>query len=81
MWHLKTKLGTFWVVEANNDLKDRYFLGVNDQELGSYNDLDLAAKDVHEQATGYLQWDSQAKVKAPDNISQWVQGVPDNWAQ
>ena len=79
MWHLKTKFGTFWIIEANNDLQDGYFLGINDQELGSYNNLDIAVKDVYEQSTGHLQWDSQAKVKVPENISQWVEGSPEHW--
>lgn len=79
MWHLKTKLGTFWVVETNNETNERYFLGINDQELGAYNDLETAAKDVYEQSTGYLQWDSQAKVKVPESISQWAEGDPETW--
>jgi hypothetical protein len=79
MWHLKTKLGTFWVVETNNESTERYFLGINDQELGAYNDLETAAKDVYEQSTGYLQWDSQAKVKVPESISQWAEGDPETW--
>lgn len=79
MWHLKTKLGTFWVVETNNELQHGYFLGVNDQELGVYNEVDQAAKDVYEQTTGYLTWDCQARVKAPNSINQWVEGAPDDW--
>ncbi len=79
MWHLKTKLGTFWLVEANNDTEDRYLLGINDQELGAYDNIELAAHDVYEQATGYLQWDCQAKIKVPNNISQWIEGTPENW--
>lgn len=79
MWHLKTKLGTFWVVETNNEIKERYFLGINDQELGIYDNSETAAKDVHEQSTGYFKWDSQAKVNVPDSISQWTEGEPENW--
>ena len=79
MWHLKTKLGTFWLVEANNDKADRYLLGINDQELGAYNNAEVAAHDVHEQATGYFKWDSQAKVKVPNHIQQWVEGTPESW--
>jgi hypothetical protein len=79
MWYLKTKLGTFWLVETDSDIKDRYFLGINDQELGSYNNADIAVKDVYEQTTGYLKWDCQAKIKVPESISQWNQGEPENW--
>ena len=79
MWHLKTKLGTFWLVEASNNT-EQYLLGINDQELGTYQDANIAAHDVYEQATGYFKWDSQAKIKAPTNITEWLEGAPDNWA-
>lgn len=78
MWHLKTKLGVFWVVPAV-EAKSKYFLGINDQELAVYTDADQAAKDVHDQATGFLQWDTQVRIKAPEHITEWVQGEPKDW--
>ena len=80
MWHLKTKLGTFWLVEANNDSDNRYLLGIDDHELGAYDNADLAAHDVHDQATGCIEWDCQAKIKAPDTISHWTEGSPNSWS-
>lgn len=82
MWYLKTKLGTFWVLEAkeaDEQLEDNIFLGINDEELGLYEDIEDAVRDVHDQATGYLRWDTQSRVNAPSSISQWIEGTPDNW--
>lgn len=82
MWHLKTRLGTFWVVEEGvEDTKEgKYFLGINDEELGAYSDANSAAKDVHDQSTGYFNWDCQSKIKAPDDLQDWVEGEPENWS-
>lgn len=77
MWHLRTKQGTFWVIEEPNSHK--YMLGINNDELGVYDDADAAAKDVHDQATGHFVWDCQSKVKAPDHVANWAQGEPENW--
>jgi hypothetical protein len=79
MWHLKTKLGVFWVAPAIEKANKKYFLGVNDQELGVYIDAEQAARDVHDQCTGYYKWDSQAKVQAPEHIAEWVEGEPKDW--
>ena len=80
MWHLKTRLGVFWVVPLSSR-KNEFRLGVNDEELGFYTSLDQAAKDVHDQATGYFLWDCQSRVKAPDHVSNWVEGEPENWQE
>lgn len=81
MWHLKTRAGTFWVVaKPVSDMDEhKYYLGVNDEELGVYDDLNKAAQDVYTQSTGFFKWDCQSKVKAPSDISQWIQGEPENW--
>lgn len=78
MWHLKTKLGVFWVVPVA-EMGNRYFLGVNDEALGEYNDAEQAAKDVHNQATGYYKWDSQARIRVPEHIVEWQEGTPREW--
>ncbi len=78
MWHLKTKMGVFWVAAIDEKSK-KYYLGVNDQELGVYNDAEQAAKDVRDQRTGYLRWDVESKVKAPEHISEWASGEPRDW--
>jgi len=78
MWHLKTKMGTFWILPLH-DSKHAYVLGVNDDELAFYTDIEKAAKDVREQATGFLRWDTERVVKAPEHISEWANGEPQEW--
>lgn len=78
MWYLKTRLGVFWVVPVVN-ARSKYYLGVDDQELGIYTDAEQAARDVHDQLTGYFKWDSQPRIQAPEHITQWVEGEPQQW--
>lgn len=78
MWHLKTKMGVFWVIPVA-DVGNKYYLGVNDEALGEYKDAEAAANDVHNQATGYFKWDSQARVKVPAHINEWQEGEPQDW--
>lgn len=79
MWHLRTKQGIFWVVEAPETHK--YVLGVDNDELGVYDDADQAAKEVHDQTTGHLAWDSASHVAAPDHVTNWAKGEPTNWQE
>ena len=78
MWHLKTRLGVFWVVPLY-EAKNKYILGINDEELAFYTDVEHAAKAVHDQTTGFLKWDSQQGIRAPEHISEWVEGEPKDW--
>lgn len=78
MWHLKTKLGIFWVIPIS-DVENKYFLGVNDDPLCEYRNAEEAAKDVYNQSTGYYKWDSQPKVKVPEHINEWLEGEPRDW--
>lgn len=78
MWHLKTNMGVFWVIPVAEKLS-KYYLGVNDQALGEYRDAAQAAKDVRDQATGYFKWDSQARIKVPEDINEWQEGAPKDW--
>lgn len=77
MWHLKTKQGTFWVIESPDTKK--YLLGVNNDELGTYESADSAAQDVKDQVTGFLQWDCQSRVRIPTDLESWSQGEPSDW--
>ncbi len=83
MWHLRTKLGVFWLVETNSSdagpQNQKYFLGVDDHELGVYDNASKAAKDVHDQETGFFRWDCQSTVKIPEDISNWSKGEPEEW--
>lgn len=80
--HLNTKLGTFWIMELNSDTPEpeqRYYLGVGDEELGLYSNPTKAVEDVCNQSTGFLKWDSQMRVTAPNTISDWEEGIPESW--
>lgn len=80
MWHLKTKLGVFWIIRTSDGLK-RYRLGINEDPLSTYNDPEQAARDVHDQATGFLPWDIQSRIFAPEHIQEWHQGEPEDWKE
>ncbi len=78
MWHLKTKLGTFWIVK--NEAKDQsFFLGCEDENLGQYESADSAVNDIHKRETGYLEWDEQSSLNVPTVLSEWAQGEPEYW--
>jgi len=79
MWHLKTKVGVFWVVPLQETTKEGFLLGLNDDELCTYTDADQAARDVHDQSTGFFKWDLQPRIKAPEHLQGWVQGEPNDW--
>lgn len=78
MWHLKTRLGTFWIVESDEDAQ-KYYLGCEDEELGAYASVDRALDDVCNKETGFFKWDEQDKLQAPHEIEQWSEGPPEGW--
>jgi len=78
MWHLKTKLGIFWVIPVS-EVASKYYLGVNDTPLAEYRNAEQAARDVYSQATGYFKWDCEARVKAPEHLHDWQEGEPRDW--
>lgn len=80
MWHLKTRLGTFWIVEKD-EAAHKYFLGCEDDNLGEYDSIDKILDDVCNQETGFYKWDIQLKVEAPHDIQKWEEGPPETWEQ
>jgi len=81
MWHLRTRFGTFWVVEApKEDDHEQYYLGVDNQELGKYPNKDAAVEALCSQNSGYYEWDCLTKVKVPGSISMWKEGEPADWS-
>lgn len=78
MWHLKTKLGTLWIVEST-DQPNQFVLGLDKDYLGKYTSVERIIQDVVNQETGAEKWDEALKVKAPPSIDEWNQGEPDNW--
>jgi hypothetical protein len=83
MWHLKTKSGVFWVIpvadSASKAKHPKYLLGINDRDLAFYTDAEQAAHDVYDQRTGFLKWDMQRQVDAPNHIKDWAEGEPQAW--
>jgi hypothetical protein len=80
MWYLKTRVGVFWVVPVR-EAKSRYILGINDEGLAFYTDVEQAALDVHNQTTGYLKWDIERMPEVPEHITEWVEGEPKEWSK
>lgn len=80
MWHLRTRLGVFWLVEqSGSDIGKVFRLGFDDLELGVYKHAQDAVKDVCEQSTGHLTWDCSSNVRVPKKIKDWRKGEPDTW--
>jgi hypothetical protein len=86
MWHLKTKLGTFWIV-SNQESDDssqtahdkRYYLGMDDTTIRVYGDAQEAIEDICNHTTGELQWDADTRIKVPADIALWQEGEPEVW--
>jgi hypothetical protein len=79
MWHLKTKQGTFWIMSGADDTLGKYFFGVDNIDLGVYNDVGRVISDVREQLTGHIKWDCLLRVSAPARLDDWISGIPEDW--
>ena len=77
IWHHKTKIGTFWIVESEES--HQYYLGMDNDSLGCYKRLEDAIKDIREQSTGQLKWDEARSSFVPEDVHEWVEGEPENW--
>lgn len=79
LYHVKTRAGTFWIMPQPGS-PGRYWLGVDDDALGSYASPMQAADDVYMHATGHHDWDKlDTKVNAPTDLSEWHKGPPDSF--
>lgn len=80
MWYLKTKLGTLWIVEADDEPTHcQYVLGMDEDSLGVYESVERAISDVCNHETGALKWDESLKAEAPSDINGWIEGQPESW--
>lgn len=77
MWHHKTKLGTFWIIESPEN--HHYYLGLDEDDLGRYQRIEDAIRDIKQQETGHLKWDQARETSIPEDVQQWESGEPDNW--
>ena len=67
MWFFKTENGTFCI----RYLREGYGLFIGQEYLSWHKDAESAAKQVRDQRTGYLPWDSLGTVDLPEDISNW----------
>ena len=80
MWYLKTKLGTLWIVQAEEESSHpQYVLGLDEDYLGLYESIEKAVEDVCNHETGALKWDESLKATAPHDLSGWKEGEPESW--
>ncbi len=78
MLYLKTKHGLFWMLPTlEND--EEVYLGVEDYTLGKFKDMEAAIRQLINQTTGYLRWDSLSAIKNKVDLSNWQSGTPDGW--
>ena len=77
MWYHKTKVGTFWIVESDEDHK--YYVGLDEDSLGAYEQIEKAIEDIKNQQTGCLKWDVTRGITVPEDLLEWDEGEPGNW--
>lgn len=78
MWYHKTKLGTFWIVESEDN--HQFYLGLDEESLGCYKKLEDAIQDIRLQKTGNLKWDEHRAAEVPEDVvHEWEEGEPENW--
>ena len=78
MWHLQTKVGTFWIVDAE-DNPDEYLLGMDNDVLGRYQAPESAVDDVQRHETGCLLWDAGSSTRGAPGLKSWHEGPPEAW--
>ncbi|MES2212572.1 MAG: hypothetical protein V4490_05480 [Pseudomonadota bacterium] len=82
MWHLKTRLGTFWIIPADEpEAAGGYVVGLDNDTLGIYTDPNLAVGDVQQYRTGLLAWDERPGVRGAPDLTAWQPGLPEKWAE
>jgi hypothetical protein len=77
MWHHKTKLGNFWIVESEEN--HEFYIGLDDEALGHYKRLEDAIRDIRQQRTGSYRWDVAKNAAVPEDVTEWEEGEPDYW--
>ncbi len=75
MWHFNTQVGTIWIIDET----DRFYLGINNDALGTYECPEEAVLDVNNHTTGYPDWDARDKMRVPQELSGWISGEPGSW--
>jgi len=69
-YFFRSPVGLFWIRPQPNS-GGRFWLGIDDERLGSYHSLRAAADDVYSQATGFYRWDSLRRPDVPIDLTEW----------
>jgi hypothetical protein len=75
MWYYETRVGTFCIRPDPNELGS-WLLCIDAVELGSYSSPELAASDVHNQSTGWDEWDMLEDATTPTDLDEWGTSRP-----
>jgi hypothetical protein len=70
LFYYKTPVGTFWI-RAQPGAPGRYWLGCEDDALGSYATPAQAADDMATGHSGHVAWDRNPR-NAPYGLAEWV---------
>lgn len=75
MYYYKSKIGILWI-KPHPGHAGRWWLGYDDEALGSYASANSAAGDVYTHTTGLWEWDKlDGKLfDVPDDIREWEEG-------
>ena len=77
-YHVKTRAGTFWIMPQPGS-PGRFWLGVDDEALGSYASAIQAADDMFLHVTGHIDWDMLDETEYdPTDLSEWEKGPPND---
>lgn len=78
IFYYQSPIGIFWI-KPQPGCRGRWWLGFDDEALGSYATPALAAGDVYSHVTGHMEWDMlDGKIMdVPESILEWQKGNPD----
>ena len=78
MYYYESPIGVFWI-KFHAGVPGRWWLGFDDETLGSYATANMAAGDVYSHVTGHCEWDSLdcQIMDVPESIIEWKRGDPD----
>jgi hypothetical protein len=72
----RSAVGVFWI-RPQPGHEGRYWLGIDDERLGSYHSPRSAADEVYMRHTGWHAWDRLRDADAPRDIGEWERGRAD----
>jgi len=78
MYYYESQIGIFWI-KPQPGCPGRWWLGFDDEALGSYASPALAAGDVYSHCTGHYEWDmlDAQLLDVPESILEWERSTPE----